>query len=213
MVGDASTDSAKDVSAASRARWSVFRILWRIIVVLSVLFTGGSAIQAGLTALLIQCWDDKIDLPSPDGKHVARSRVHRCEGPTMFSETIWQVVDLSRTGEAGMTRIFESDRDGSEIRWDDSEHLRIDIRAMVPIGLSLHQESGIRIAYHVPRRVMSLQWLDDQDRHADEMHRTRQISDADYEFLKQENRRIRLSWPERFIQWAHENAIIDDDGK
>lgn len=198
--------------ASPPRRRSVFRILWRIIVVVSVLFTGGWAIGAGLSALLTQCWDDKINLPSPDGKHVAHRWVHSCEGPTMFTEST-QVVNISQAGSNEMAKVFESQEANGKIkmRWED-DHLRIDIESMETPDLSLHKGYGVHIAYHVPARLMSLFWENAQEQQEEEMHRTGKLSDADYETVKRLNRGSRL-WREIFMQWASENAIIDDEGK
>lgn len=199
-------------SATPRPRRSAFRILWRVIVVVSVLFTGGSAVKAGLSTIFIRCSDDKTDLPSPDGQHIAHRWVHSCEGPTMFDESFHQVVDISRVGADGKATVYESHSYGGNMRWEDSDHLRIDLDSTEAIGLSLHQADGVHIAYHVPARLMSLHREDAQGRQEDEMHRTGKMSAADYR-TAQKVRRDSRTWHETFIQWASENAIIDDEGK
>lgn len=188
------------------------RILWRIIVVGSVLFTGGSAVRAGLSAIFIRCWEEKTDLPSPDGKHIAHRRVHICQGPLVVNETVNQVIDIGRTDIAGLARVYESRENDSNMRWEDNDHLRIDITSNSTIELSLHQGNGVHVAYHVPRRLISLQSQDALEQQEEEMHRTGKTSDAAYAFGKKINRDLRL-WDEQFIQWASENAVIDDDRK
>lgn len=190
----------------------VFRILWRVIVVVSVLFTGGSAVKAGLSAIFARCWDDKTDLSSPDGKHIAHRSVHSCEGPTMFDESFHQVVDISQAGTNENARVYETNYYGGKMRWEDSDHLRIDIDSTEAIGLSLHKANDVRIAYHVPARLMSFYWQDVQDRQQEEMHRTGKMSDADYDTAKRVSRYSR-SWHGTFIEWASENAVIDNEGK
>lgn len=149
--------ASDDFGPASPApRRAVFRVLWRVIVAASVLFTGGSAIKAGLGASFVQCWDEKTDLPSPDGKHVAHRRVHICEGPLVVNGTVRQIVDIARADADGMARVYDSHEDSSKLRWEDNDHLRVDLDTVATIGLSLHQGNGVHVAYHVPRRLVSM---------------------------------------------------------
>lgn len=202
-------DTASSASQPPRRRSSIWRILGRVVVVVSVLFTGGSALLAGVGAIFVQCWDEKTDLPSPDGRHIAHRRVHICEGPLVVNDTIRQALDIGRPGADGPARVYESNEYDIKMQWEDNDHLRIDIGSPETPRLSLHQGNGVHIAYHVPQRLMGLQSEDAQAQLHDEMHRTGKMSDADYAAAKIDNREFRLD-DEMFIQWASENAIIDE---
>ncbi len=198
-------------------RRSIVSVLWRIVVGASVLFTAGSAIQAGLSAILIQCWDENTDLPSPDAKHVAHRQVHICQGPTIFIEHATQAVAIAKADDpSGMARVYESNEADSKMRWADNDHLRIDIGATPIISLSLHQGAGVHVEYHVPPRFMNMLWLDERAQREDETARrlvaAGKLSESECASDKQDAR-LRRWRDERYIQWASENAIGDDQVK
>ena len=93
------------------------------------------------------------------------------------------------------------------MHWVDGNHLDIEIGDKSTVTLSFHDVNGVRIAYHVPRRLMRV--TEGLERQTEALHRAGKLTEQDYETNKKVNQAF-LRWQNDFIQWASENAIIDE---
>ena len=196
---------ARDLSAHLRR----FRIVRSATLIIAILIGAAFGIRACVTALLVDCYEDTADLPSPDLRHIAHRVVRICKGPLAFNVNIIQFIELSTVGTGFNLRVFESYEDDGSIRWNAGNELAIEVGAVSTIRRSLHEADGVRITYHVPRKLLDLKAAEDSERQTEELHQTGRLTDRDYETGKEIDRWLRR-WREDFIRWASENAIIDE---
>ena len=157
----------------------------------------------------IHCSDDTTDSTSPDLRHTARLTTHTCAGPLLVNWDTHQFIEIATAGADKSVTVFRSEDDGAVMHWDDSEQLKIELNTPSTIIVSLHETDGVHIAYHVPRRLMTLEGLEYSERQAEELYKAGKISKSDYEIERDGYQSFRR-FKEDFISWASENAIIDE---
>ena len=128
------------------------RLVRQVVVTITVLFGVAMIIRARVTPA---CWDEKTDALSPDSQHIAHNVVHTCEGPFARDLSFTQFIDMATVGTGQRIKVFESESASTEMHWIDGNQLSIDIGSKSTVTLSLHDANGVRITYHVPKKLMN----------------------------------------------------------
>jgi hypothetical protein len=150
-------------------------------------------------------------------KHSERARPLQQIASTLH-RTIGREVDVGDSTGA-IQQAIAAERDSKDsyrtghLRWlccRNSDQLNVEIDTAMTIALSLHDADGVRIRYHVPKRLMMPLMSESFERRTEQFRANGMLKDGDDAELTKMDQGWRR-WEEDFIHWVSGNAVVDED--